>query len=178
MDFGAYQKPLLTGLGLVAGTWVIYKCFRMYRAISYMKACRANIQCTSDKITMNDKPFEWYSLDDGVMGGNSKSYVSLTPEGHLHHKGKINMNFEGGGFCTSGTTQLNLGAKESHKGVRITYRGNIADIGNYFFSMTEGKLTWTARIPTAKDDSSITQTLLWKEFRGMKYGGYLIPQPA
>lgn len=140
-----------------------------------MKDARNNIKCTSDNVSLNGQKFEWYTLDDVVMGGKSNSTVLLTNEGHVEFKG--NVNTDGGGFSTCRIKDCDLGLNETHKGVRITYRGNTSDKCIYKFQFMAGNFNFMVNVPAAKDQSSVTHECLLKDFNCMRYGTPKPKQP-
>ena len=68
-----------SALALSAG-FVVYKAYRGYLFLSNMKAylaaSKANIQAITEKI--NGQKLQWFTLDDGMVGGKSTSKVALT----------------------------------------------------------------------------------------------------
>ena len=95
--------------------------FQIRRSFAYMRNAKMN-SLETPTISINDQKFEWYVLDDVVMGGISASLVSLNGQGSLVHSGNISPI--GGGFATCRIKNVDLGITEANKGLRITFIGN------------------------------------------------------
>jgi hypothetical protein len=95
--------------------------------------------------------FQWYCLDDVVMGGRSKSSVEVDKAGRLRFQG--NISTIGGGFCSCRThdeTGVGLAGAEA---VELIYTSD-NDAGRYKVTMSGGSsaggprgVMWSCPLP-------------------------------
>jgi NADH dehydrogenase [ubiquinone] 1 alpha subcomplex assembly factor 1 len=100
------------------------------RAMQYNQA--ENLKNAVTALEFGGKPISWFRLDDGVMGGQSKTQ-HVAKDGVLHFKGMINTN--GGGF-TSVRAPIEAGTiTPSMEAVKVRFRG---DGKTYKFMLADG----------------------------------------
>ena len=73
------------------GGYVVYRAYRGYTFICkmrvYLNAAESNIQVVTEKIC--SQKLEWFTLDDGMVGGKSTSTCRRTDQGNLEFKGTV-----------------------------------------------------------------------------------------
>lgn len=109
-----------------------------------------------------EQPLQWFSLDDGVMGGKSKTTVSVKPGGILRFEGTINtLN---GGFCSIRSALAVHTFTTTTSKIRLIMKG---DGKTYKLVLSDGsgggpyarKPSWQADLPT----ENLKETDQWQE---------------
>jgi NADH dehydrogenase [ubiquinone] 1 alpha subcomplex assembly factor 1 len=72
--------------------------------------------------TEQTKINEWRIVNDGVMGGISKSTLKLTEEGHGHFSGHVSLEYNGGFASIQLNTRIKL--TDEHKFIIIRLKGD------------------------------------------------------
>lgn len=129
------------------------------RAMSYDRA--ANESNSVVGLHLLDAQLRWHRLDDGVMGGQSETILTVTGEGpstpELNFAGQINT--DGGGFCSvrspvpegiipADTTALRIGFLGDGK----TYKILISDGTKSSFGPSRRSPSWQVDLPTTMAD--------------------------
>jgi hypothetical protein len=133
---------------------------QVLRRMSYDHA--ANEKNAIPALSFLDQTLKWFRLDDGVMGGRSKTEHSEEKNG-LHFAGTINTN--GGGFCSVRAT-IPSGLPSETEGIRLRYRG---DGKTYKILLSDGHTgglgsspSWQYDIPTEnrKEGSELEEKVI------------------
>ncbi len=99
----------------------------------------------------------WQIVNDGVMGGLSKSEIVLNPGGTVTFKGKVSLENNGGFASVRIPVQL-MDQKENYKGVVVRVKGDGKLYGIRFRTHVESDgYAYQFKIKTENDK--------WKEFK-------------
>lgn len=135
-------------------------------------------------LQLDDTSLEWFRLDDGIMGGQSKTSHRADNEGWLQFTGIINTN--GGGFASIRSKAPKRFITNSSTGLRIRYRG---DGKTYKLILSEGNRgsgnptvtpSWQIDLPTkasSNDDDWQEAMLPFSDFKPT-FGGRRQSRPS
>lgn len=158
---------------------------QILRIMSYDRA--ANERNAIPALNLLGNTLKWHRLDDGVMGGQSTTFLSQQePEDStagdnncqptLHFTGQINTN--GGGFCSirspieegllpSDTTGIRL----SFIGDGKTYKFLLSDGNKSTFGPSRRSPSWQVDLPTNNDVREETRVIPLEAFTPSVIGG-------
>jgi monofunctional biosynthetic peptidoglycan transglycosylase len=103
-----------------------------------------------------EKSGKWYTINDDVMGGISKSNMILNEDGTATFKGNVSLE-NNGGFASI-RSRIDLGGETEFSGVAVRVKGD----GNYYnirfrTNTNFDGYAYQAKIKTEKDN--------WKEYK-------------